>query len=781
MIAFCLRHKRLVLGLWGVTLLACTLVLARRITSGQAIIDNSVGVWFMKDDPELKLYEAFNDDFRQKEWSVLLVKADAIFAPAFLQDLAEITRRIEAVAHVTKVISITNVRDNHTTADGLLEYRRLYPARGDGAALGAAEVAAFRAQLAANPIFERSLLSAQDPRSTTILFENDNLINDPRPYRIAMVDAIKRVVGEYPRVRAYHLAGTSIINAELNRSSQHDVLVFYFLVTGFIMLIGFLSLRNWRDLAVVMFVVTAGALPPMALLALLGIPYNMVTVMLPPILITLSVCDVVHVINGFHLERRAAASDDAAATAVARIWGPCVWTSVVAGIGFLSLATSSVSPIRQMGLYSATGIALAWFITMTGAPALLTWLWPQQRLAQADRSKAVGLYARRVVPFLQGRWRWLWLGVAGLLLLGLGGLPRLEVDTNYTKFFGPDMYITRSYPEIRKAGYGENPIALVLRFAPGTSYASPGYLPRLLDFEAAVRADASVVKVMTFTDLLGRADLAFNGDAGRAGAGIRGYPQDKLEQLYLLAELGGNDDLRDFITADKRTVQVVAMTASMSSKDLEAFKRRIYAAAKLLPAGVDLKVTGTTVQWANMDKEISHTQMDSLYILTGVFLVLLPLIFRSWRLGAIGVLINALPMAITLGLMGWLDIKINIATALIGGVAIGATVDSTIFFINRVRLALAQGMTWDQAVDHAVITVGDGIIMTSLILAGGFVCLATSRFSPTANFGALVSTSIVIALFMDIIVNPIVLKLVQAGRPAPAVHALGLPQTESQS
>jgi predicted RND superfamily exporter protein len=100
------------------------------------------------------------------------------------------------------------------------------------------------------------------------------------------------------------------------------------------------------------------------------------------------------------------------------------------------------------------------------------------------------------------------------------------------------------------------------------------------------------------------------------------------------------------------------------------------------------------------------------------------------------------------------------ATALIGSVALGSTIDSTIFFINQVWLSRRQGLTDDEAVDHAMLVVGDGIIVASVIVAGGFICLATSRFLPTAQFGALVTLSILVALFLDIIVNPIVLKLV---------------------
>ena len=375
-----------------------------------------------------------------------------------------------------------------------------------------------------------------------------------------------------------------------------------------------------------------------------------------------------------------------------------------------------------------------------------------------------GCNARRLLPLYQGRWRWASLAVGGLLTLCTIGISRVEVDTDYTKFFGQNTYITRAYPQLSNAGYGQSPVSIMLRFPEGKNYASGDTFARIGRFEELIRKDPAVLKLLTLTDLLDRADLAFNG-ADHAAGRLQQDDAAQLAQLHLLAELGGNDDLGNFVTDDKRTLQAVAMTPYMSSRELESLKERVYAAGRTtLPESVTLKVTGTTVQWADMDKEISHTQMSSFYIIGAIFLVLLPVIFRSWTFGIIGVVVNSLPMLITFGLMGLFDIEINLATALIGGVAIGATVDSTIFFINRVRLARDAGITDVDAVNHAVLTVGDGIIGTSVILAGGFSCLATSSFLPTAHFGGLVTLSIVVALFMDILVNPILLQLVGRGR-----------------
>ena len=317
------------------------------------------------------------------------------------------------------------------------------------------------------------------------------------------------------------------------------------------------------------------------------------------------------------------------------------------------------------------------------------------------------------------------------------------------------MYISKAYPDVQESGYGNSPILIVLEYPNGKDFATHGYYKALLKFEDKIRKLPEVNKLMTFTDLLERTDKIFN---GKNSGIIRNYTSKQLHQLYFLSELAGNNDFKDYVARNKTLVKLISMSPYMSSLQLGDFKNKIYAASRsTLPDDINVKVTGTPVQWSNMDKEISHTEMNSMYILSIVFLVLLPLIFRSFTLGVVGVIINMLPLAATFGVMGFLDIKINLATAMTGGIA---TVDSTIFFINRVRFGLANNMSWSDAVDNAVITVGDGIIMTSIILAGGFFSLATSSFLPTADFGGLVTISIILAVFMDIIVNPIVLKIV---------------------
>ena len=111
------RHPGFVLAAWSSLILAAVVVLVVRVLSGAPLIDNSVGIWFMADDPELSLYEKYLADFGEREWTLLEVETQSIYAPGFLADLAEVTARIEALDHVRKVTSIVNVRDNLVKPD----------------------------------------------------------------------------------------------------------------------------------------------------------------------------------------------------------------------------------------------------------------------------------------------------------------------------------------------------------------------------------------------------------------------------------------------------------------------------------------------------------------------------------------------------------------------------------------------------------------------------------------------------------------------------------------
>jgi uncharacterized protein len=418
-------------------------------------------------------------------------------------------------------------------------------------------------------------------------------------------------------------------------------------------------------------------------------------------------------------------------------------------------------------------------------PLLLTWFWPQGSLLPSVHATEIVRIPKDYFAFLRRHRVAVGIGFI-LMLVPIAGLPWLQVDTDYSKFFGSGEHISRSYERLKESGYGQNPIVVSLRFGmegregregDGKTLASDGRFAQALDFQADLKALPQVRKLLTPYDLLEQMDKAYNGDTDSGAVNIssatstsrasfKGYGEAQVGQLLLLAEVSGNDDMSEFIADGNSAVQLVAMTDNMGSKGLKAFASQVEALAeKRLGPGVECHVTGTSVLWANMDDQVATTQLWSLTS-AGIVLALIFFGFlRSFRLGLAGIVINALPVAATLGLMGFLGIRVNIATALIAGIAMGIVVDNSLHFIMRLQGFIKAGMDWKDGINATLEDLGSSMLVSGLIIIGSFSCLITSGFTPTREFGILLSANVLLSLFLDFAALPVLIFAVRPRRP----------------
>ena len=660
-------------------------------------IDNSVGIWFAQDDTKLKEYEQYLEQFGHQEWTILMVETGSLGSPRFIKDLVRLTDRLEGLEHVSRVVSLVK-------APGL------EPGVRDGAQL--------MRGMRQHPLFKDLLLRPGDHRRTVLLLQTDNFIGRQDPYRIALVDDIHTEVERCQSVTDHSLAGTSVINAELNRSARRDMFVFFSLVTLLVFAFSLVMFRSLRDAAVLLSVAASTVVFTMGLIAAWGYSLNMVTIMLPTVLIALSVADVIHVIHTFHRVRHRSGPGPAVGQTVRRVWLPCLGTALTTMVGFLSLSGSGVLPIFQLAVFGCCGIAMALVVSLGVAPLMLYQLWrgAEVRVAGSphDRSRFICALACWIR-------RWPRAIVLGFVLTGgaLGGLWVLEADTNYAEFFRSSSRVPRDYDRIGDAGFPQNPLVLTLAAPAGQSGISPLPWAAVARFEERLRRLPEVKNVIA--------------------------PREGIDPLEL-------------VSRDRRRCQVILMTGYLSSKQLNRLTREVRRLKRaLVPGGVRLGITGTTVLWASMDSQIVRTQVTSVLVVSVAMLLVLAVIFRSLWLAALGWLVSAFPVAIILGLMGLLGVKMNMATVLIAGIALGIAVDDTIHLIFAFGQKIRQGHRPQAAVEQALSEIGPRLVLTTVILVGGFGSMITSQFLPTANFGLFSCLTIIVALLTDLILLPVLL------------------------
>lgn len=669
-----LRFRQLILVVWLLLMASAAVTYVARFS-----VDNSVEIWFQEGDPDLALYRNFTQRFGDREWIIVVVRGASIDNPVFRLDLATAVGRIETLPHIERVISIVEP--------------------------GVAGLS-----------LKDLLMRNGDERHTAILIESRDRAGAASVSWMATVDDIRAILERPDSFEAFWMAGTPIINAELNRAAQRDMVVFYCLIASLLFAFGLLFLGSWRDTVVLAAVVAGSVLPSLALAGATGTAFNMITLMLPTILVAMSSSLAIHTINEFHMSAEDLPVEAALETAVGALARPAFWSSVTTAIGFLALAQSQVAPIRQVGYLAALGICAGFLNTVVIAPVLLRILWKERRYRAFDRHRNLAAALIGGILVFRGRPATA-ITCATFLFAGcIAGLAGLRADTDYVDFFRDGRQLNKDYAAISAAGFPQDMFSLDLRIP---------HQPRDEMIPALVSQIGDLPVVDTVFPVL---------PPSRGSATIS--------------------------SGESYRSRLVFFTEHLSSNALEELRAQVSGIVRSAePAGATGDLLGTNVLWSNMDKSVLQTQIRSVGLVFSFLLVLMPLLAGSLRVGIIGLLVSALPVFSVLGLMGWVGMTVNVATCLIGGVALGIATDDTIFFLTRVRRERRAGATLHGAITTALKTVGRAMIMTTSIMTLSFLSMGASDFLPTAQFGLFFSVVLISALLADLILLPSLLLL----------------------
>ena len=131
--------------------------------------------------------------------------------------------------------------------------------------------------------------------------------------------------------------------------------------------------------------------------------------------------------------------------------------------------------------------------------------------------------------------------------------------------------------------------------------------------------------------------------------------------------------------------------------------------------------------------------------------------FRSLKLASIAIVPNLVAAILVLGLMGWLNIPLNIMTITIAAIVIGISVDDAIHYVHRFKKEFRRDCSYWTSVERCHDSIGRAMYYTSITITLGFIILALSNFIPTIYFGLLTGFSMLVALIANLTLLPILL------------------------
>jgi predicted RND superfamily exporter protein len=737
-------------------------------------IDNDITAWFSKADPVYADYERFRREFGGTRTLIVALQADSterLFSRDTLQFIEQVTGDIERVATVTRVDSLataTIVEAIHPDSTRDDRKGRLQPAQDDVDADGGLDVRPLldgAAHQSADDVRRRAMrddllrgdLVSEGGTVTAIVvsFDEDRI----DAVRGGVIQRIHQLVD--PRlpagVHAYY-NGSLEISETYNRITLENQMKFTPPILVLTILALYAAFRSWRKTMLAMFATLMSIFWTLGLYSLLGFSFNVLTSMLVPLIVVLAIADDVHIMQRWDEASRHENDERAFKQTISHLVTPLFGASLTTALGMLSLATSHVVAVRSFGIGAAVGIMVDFALSLVLVPTLLTFIKsssvvpPHERYLVAPMRWVARLtcaYPKRV------------LAVALIIgAIATGGVTRLRVDTNHINFFSGSHPLGQSARVIDRELSGVYSFQLMLE-GPPDSLGTPDALQRIDRLENQLRRFEHVRKVTSVADYVKRINQELND--GRNEANVIPADAATIAQELFVFSLGGEGrhELERVVASDYSRAMINVKLQSMSSDVVLQHVEQADRLAKETFAGTGISVmtTGSGRLFSTLDHYLVESQLSSFGTAFLTVFGVIFLVFRSWRFGALTIVPNALPVVAVLGVMGYLDISMNIATVMVASVALGVVDDDTIHFINRYRHEIADGASTDEAIERATVHEGRASLTTAVINSCGFAVLFLSEYKPTAWFGGLLALTMAVAFLAEVFILPPIIKL----------------------
>ncbi len=719
--------------------------------------EGSYRIWFAKESKILKNYDNFRAVFGNDDAvTIMFTDEDGIFTPKALETIENITQKLWETHYIARVDSITNYQyvhaDPENPDDVLVEDFIENPTNYTKEQLAQKKAIAVKEDIIVGRLISK------DAKSTMIVGRMTPKAGDDPEVSFKLRDAVLEIIKPEEEKNGYKffLGGGPVINCSFIEIAQHDGGTFTPAVIVVAMLLMFSIFRKFSSMFASTIVVVFTFLIVLSIQVLLGFKLNNFTANVPVFVVAIGIADAMHLLWIYTMARKKGMNNhDSIHYSVKKNFLAIFLTSVTTSIGFASLGISAVVPIQTLGIATASAAVLAFLLTILFVPAFLAILNPKIKadtnIQEANNHPIAVWYTQ----FLAKNAKYILL-FSTLVFIALGiGIFKANVDSNTVKYFKEDFPFRVAVNEMQDKLTGPMSYEVVVDSKAKDGIKDPKFLHTVEQFYSELYAKYPDVRhISSLMDIV----KTFNGIM----AGSKSIPnnQDLIAQYLLLYSLSlpQGMEINDKMDIDERLLRVsVSVNLVETSKDLEQtawiknwWEKTPYSAV----------VNGQTVMFAHMQHDVTATLINSITLAVVSISLVMLLIFRNWRMLPIFIVPNILPIALVVGVMGWLHIDIDMGVAIAGAIIIGVAVDDTIHFMVKYIEARKRGDNLEEAMKYVLSYAGSAIIFTTFVLSIAFLVFVFSNFNPNYHFGIVTASALVIAVLVDLVALPALLMLI---------------------
>lgn len=706
--------------------------------------------FYPDDDPVIKEYGILEEEFGRDDNAMIIgFKDDSLFSKKVLRDLYEITNEFKTIENIEDVLSLWDAQQITTEGSSL----RFFPYLEDES-LDSVNLTDVKKEMTSDPLLSGYLVNTEgNATSVALIIEEES-----NTYEIKnrIINQVNEILADYRQDYEFHISGIPYFRNQYVNMLNDEILMYIAISSIIIMLLLWYIYRTVWGIVFPMIIVWTTLLLTIAIIQLSGGYLEIMSTTIAPILLCVGIADAVHMISKYDDSRESGLDKGTSIIEMLKTLGSATFlTSITTAIGFASLVSSSVVPMKRFGIYTAAGVLIAYMITIAFLPAVLK-VAKKKRVVNEKASSfypAVHKWLQKLSAFNRINYRRIILFFLLITIIFSIGIRNLEVNGRVFDDISEDTEIMRDSRFFADNISPQFPLEFVINTNSPDSAITAGIMKKASELDEVIQSYPEIHRVVGLHTLVKEIHKVMNQDSVTTTIQIPNS-DNAIAQYILLLEINNSEALSRYINFDYSKLRITAFTEDAGSKRINQIREEISSEIARIFPDKEVIITGTTILNADLTDKIVYSLAWSILLALAAITAIMVFMFQDLRLIIIALVPNVIPLLMVGGLMGYLNLDIKPSTAVIFTIALGIAVDDSIHYLARFRVEHKRSGAFLPSLTTTTIRTGRAIIITSLILLSGFGTLTTSAFTSTTLMGALVCATIFAALLADLFLLP---------------------------
>lgn len=754
-------------------------------------LDASSDTLLLENDPDLKYLKEVNNRYGSKEFLILTyTPEEAMISEKSLNNLLSLKYKIQSLDWVYSVITLLDVpllnNSDAPLAERLQNFTTLKSENVD--------IERGFEEILSSPVFKNFVIS-EDGKTTGIIVnikEDVNLKNldDKSKEEIEKykdlrkkknhknIVEIRELIKSYKNIGKIYLGGIPMIADDMMSFIKHDIIVFGIGVLLFIIVTLWFVFKKLIWIIVPLSSCFFSVLIMTGLLGLIGWKVTVISSNFIALMLILTMAMNIHMSTRFlQLKKNNPnlKNSEIIFMTTSKMFWPIIYTALTTICAFLSLIFSEIKPVIDFGWMMSLGLIISFVITFTLLPTLIN-------LLSTEKINIEGESKSKITEFLGeisiNSRPTIFLITLVVIISSIVGISRLEVENSFINYFNKNTEIYKGMKLIDEKLGGTTPLDIIIKFPTFEKdkltvaddefedwgdeenhdnrkyWFTKDKIEKIEKVHSYLESNPFVGKVLSFSSILKVAKQLNNNK-----------PLDTLEIGVFYSKIP--DTIKKEVIDPYISIEDNEARISLRIKDSEKNLRRNDLIKKIeydLENQIGLesneyKLAGVLILFNNLLQSLFKSQILTLgFVMSGIFAMFL-ILFRNIKLSLIGVVPNFIAAFFILGIIGLLEIPLDMMTITIAAITIGIAVDNSIHYIYRFKEEFFQNNSYEKTIKLCHSTVGIAILNTSITIVFGFSILVLSNFIPTIYFGVFTGLAMLLAMISVLTLLPSLILL----------------------